>query len=398
MAERPGLPDDRLGRESLGLPAKICFGIGVGIGNVPSSAAWPISETEAGLWCVDDDDLVDSVLDRADRPRKILLTVMEGVERDAHAKTIAQSPCRVVAFRVDLHPQTGSHYAVVMPATGAFTDIHACYSSLEVPWLSVLTPGDFPQMLRDRRGDNVIFVHWAPATIIAEDLPSDRRASVFPVYSEAIDEDRSLMLPDHQRDLARFLEIAVFIDGVFAHTPWMAKHLAKFTGKPGFVLPVGWGPIMGAPEWEREKEVQSVFAGSMVGRRCTIIPELEGRVGLEFCHGLYGSLLLDRMNASKTTLYIAHSKVHSYSTWRIWQALCSSSALVTERGDWWPLDEDLCIPIDCIDDIPRTILDLSADDALTRARALHDGLRHFTTRFCVETYIVEQLGNRIVAS
>jgi hypothetical protein len=225
-------------------------------------------------------------------------------------------------------------------------------------------------------------------------IPVDRKALLMPVYSEALDPSPETMLPDHVRDWKRFQDLAPYIDGVFAHTPWMAERVSEGVARPGFVLPVGWGPPMGNPVWKCEKRYDALFAGSMVGRRAVLLSALQRHLGVDLCAGVYGPPLIDRMNVAKVTLYVAHSPVRSYSTWRIWQALCSSSALATEPGDWWPLREDLCIPLpqltlENVNEVAESVQNVSASEALERARALRQELSKFTTRYCVEKYMID---------
>lgn len=299
-----------------------------------------------------------------------------------------------------LHPDTGRAYIAVMPSCGAFMDIWSCYLAVSDPriWFDVIEPDRFEELLFSVRDENVVFVHWAPNLIDGPSLPRDRRALVLPVYSEALDRDESVMLPDHIRDWHRFLELAPYLDGFFAHTPKMVEMISLATGKRGFVLPVGWDPVMGTPAWDRSKSQTALFAGSMVGRRESLIPLIQKHVQIQVLSGVYGNAMHEAMNDSKTTLYVAHSAVGSYSTWRIWQAMCSSSALVTEPGDWWPLEPELCYPIQMLDssnveEAATMINEISYDDARSRARALHESLSHFTTSRCIDRDIVIATSN-----
>lgn len=295
------------------------------------------------------------------------------------------------------HPKTGRHYVAVIPRQrGSFVDIHACYSQLasELSWLSVIDPSEFMIEMGLVLDREVMFVHWAPSLIDPTLIPNDRRALILPVYSEALDPDHELMLSDHLRDWQRFVWARGCFDGFFAHTPWMVSQISRVIKRKGFVLPVGWGPAMGSPDWECPKTCNTLFAGSLIERRNTILPMLADSLSLDLCWGVYGRALIERMNAAKTTLYIAHSEVYSYSTWRIWQAMRSSSALVTEPGDWWPLTAETCIElpritVENVDEVAKMIRDVSYEDALSKASALHESLMSFTTLFCLEHHIVE---------
>jgi hypothetical protein len=295
------------------------------------------------------------------------------------------------------HPETGRAYIAVMPSSGAFTEIWYSYhaAARQRIWLDVVRPDDFHELLLSVRDEDVLFLHWAPHCIEPSLLPEDRKALVAAVYSEALDEDQSLMLPDHLRDWRRFLELAPSIDAVFTHTPWMAELVGRSVPIPSFPLPVGWEPEVGRPDWRKPKGAHDVlFAGSMVGRRLQLLPSLSEHLELKILYAVYGLPMNLAMNCSHATLYIAHSMVRSYSTWRIWQAVSSSSALVTEPGDFWPMPSECCFPIEHVtsrnvSEIARFIRSLSPHDTLAKASSLHDALRFMTTSNCIDTYVVE---------
>lgn len=294
------------------------------------------------------------------------------------------------------HPETGRRYIHVIPkAWGPFADIRAAYSAMsrQKPWLLVIDTSEFRDALKEMRDTNAVFVHWSPGSIASGELPVDRTAHVLPVYSEALDCDASILLSEHRTDLDRFVSSASMFDGFFAHTPWMVEQLSSLTGLDGLVLPVGWHPVMGDPDWDCPKETLALFFGSVVGRRSQILPVLERDVPLTICRGVYGPDIIQRMNRSVSTVYVAHSRVQSFSTWRIWQALCSSSVLVAEPGDWWPLTDEMCFELpritdDTLDEAVQMLSQMSPTAALERARVLHESLRHFTTEFCLDNYVV----------
>ena len=293
------------------------------------------------------------------------------------------------------HPETGKSYIAVVPRQPAFTEIRAAYRKLsaDTSWFSMISTDAFHAALDQYRSEDVVFAHWSPWCVRPADLPQDRKAMVWAVYSEAYDDDHGKLLPDHQRDLRSFVAMAHHFDGIFTHTPWMSERIGALTGRPTVVLPVGWDPVMGTPNWEATKTVSACFHGSYVGRRVELLPEVYHRCALDLIWGRWGKDLSDLVDLAKCVLYIAHSPVHSYSTWRLWQACSASACYVTERGDFWPLTDDLCIPIEPVTKdnahvVAEMIREVSFEEASRKARALHETLRMFTTRSCVESGMV----------
>jgi hypothetical protein len=237
------------------------------------------------------------------------------------------------------HPDTGLHYGVVIPRDhGPFTDIRACYehAARRFPWLSLITPGQDIDYGRD----DLFVLTWVPLT------PPPRRkrkATCAMVYSEALDADPTLVLPAHQEHFrsvdALFAEQR--FDGVFGHTPRAAEILTALAA-PTAVLPVGWEPeIMGRPRGTAPVH-DLVYHGSNVGRRKLLVPFLAAELGPRFYDvtGSFGRSLLGALELARASLYIAHSRVESFSTWRCWQAMAAGCALVAEPGDAWPFEAE----------------------------------------------------------
>jgi hypothetical protein len=61
---------------------------------------------------------------------------------------------------------------------------------------------------------------------------------------------------------------------------------------------------------------------------------------IENVTGRFGRGLLGALDTARASLYIAHSTVESFSTWRLWQVASTSAALVAEPGDAWPFVKD----------------------------------------------------------
>jgi hypothetical protein len=97
---------------------------------------------------------------------------------------------------------------------------------------------------------------------------------------------------------------------------------------------------MGRPRWHAPKHYHFLYWGSAVGRRGMFVPFLKEHFGelLHVPEGVFGRDLLALLDRSYASLYVAHSAVRSYSTWRLWQTLATSAAFVGEPGDTWPFE------------------------------------------------------------
>ncbi len=278
---------------------------------------------------------------------------------------------------------------------GPFVDIRACLQSLSRrrPRTQVI-PQDWyrrdPGLWED---PECLFICWDIST--ADPGPKEnRKCKVAVVYSEAIDENQANLLPQHRAVWDSFLKMAPNLDAVLTHTPRTAEILGKIL--PAYVLPVGWdAEAMGALR-HAPKHQQLVYHGSMAGRRALIVPYLIGRLGLVDITGSCGRQLLGRRVTAAASLYIAHSPVESFSTWRLWQAASTSAALIAEPGDTWPFEKGkhfLGIPrisVDNAEDVSLQIIRyLEQKDRLIEiANAAHELARQFTVGYVEDEFLV----------
>jgi hypothetical protein len=187
------------------------------------------------------------------------------------------------------------------------------------------------------------------------------------------------------------------MNAAFGHTPWMASRLEK-DGVPGFVLPMGWDPeVMGTPDWEAKKKCRFTYVGAPAGKRAWVIPGMRLALGKDMHEpqDKWGKELIGIFNESVANLYLSHSNVHSFSTFRIWQTMSSSAALIAEKGrDCWPMEEGMYIGVPTITRAngPQTAkMILTIPDAvyLSVAHKLHDALAHdFTIEKILENYLI----------
>ena len=303
------------------------------------------------------------------------------------------------------HPKTGVHYAHVVPGQwGPYMDIHATWSKFAslYPWISVHVPKKLDTTSSLWNDKNVLIIMWQGG-VPAVHGPKDRAAKVALVYSESLVDlrtgDRSLLLQPHLEELSR-LEAAVKAnqyDALFCHTPWSQTQLQGL-GIPVFLLPVGWDEdVYGNPGFDSTKIYDYVYYGSPAGRRETIIPYLKQKLGdkIRDISGTYGNEVTSELDMARAQLYIKHSNVTTFSTWRIWQTLGTSAALVGEQGDHWPLDPKrhmVLLDGEWSDDAlkPRVLERiLTYVDLSYIAKTAHEEIaKHYTCKRCIEEFLV----------
>lgn len=238
------------------------------------------------------------------------------------------------------YPGVGAVIVHVVPsAWGPFVDLRAGLQALSRrrPWTHVITPEEF---FAHARGDlwndpDAWFVCWSLLDPGPKEL---RRCQVAHVYSEALDDDGTKLLPDHLAHWHHFKNVAHNFDRVFTHTPKTAAIVARACD-PVFVLPFGYeSSAMGEPRIDAPKQHGLLYYGSTVGRREILIPYLRAALGSQLSDvcGIYGRALLGTLDTSRAALYVAHSEVSSFSTWRLFQTCATTAAMIAEPGDAWP--------------------------------------------------------------
>lgn len=239
-----------------------------------------------------------------------------------------------------VHPETGVHYAhLVTGVWGVHVDIRATWQHFaeRCPWISVHDPDAVPDTLWE--DPHVLVICWH----MGRPMPTQRgqrKAHTAIVYSEAVGPPGT-MLYDHVVEHAKAKDALreLRYDAVFGHTPGMMQHWLQ-EGEEAYVLPLGYDPaVYGTPWFEAERKYSYVYYGSTVAKRALVMPYLKERLGpdLTDLSGCFGKSLRAEMDRAKASLYVAHSDVESFSTWRIWQTLGTSACLVAEKADSWPL-------------------------------------------------------------
>jgi hypothetical protein len=245
------------------------------------------------------------------------------------------------------HPDTGAHFIVVIPfAWGPCIDYSTGYRqlALQLPWLTCIDEHDFLDAYLNHRNDpHVVFVMWSELEVPSRAILGARRCTVAYLYSEALDDRESAMLPAHVEHLRRF-EARVAggaYDAVVVHTPAMKRRLhRRRLDLPVYVVPAGWSPwATGGPTWECPR-APTLVAWGTAGRRVEVMPHVRRCFpDLADASGMFGRALVAEVNRHRAALYIAHSPVASFSTWRLWQALAAGTPLIAEStgsDDTWP--------------------------------------------------------------
>ena len=298
---------------------------------------------------------------------------------------------------MNVHPKTGLHYIVSFRACPAYDDAMHMYERMaeKYDWLECIREQELIRRMetiaQDERNFVVIWGVWSPRP------PQERKAMFTRVWSEAYDDDEMNMIKHHRDWLSSARANIRHMDGVFGHTPWMASRM-ETDSVPGFALPMGWDPeVMGTPDWEAEKKHRFTYIGAIAGKCRWLVPGMQGALGDEMHQpqDIAGKSRTDMFNASHANLYLSHADVHSFPTFRIWQTLCSSAALIAEKGrDCWPMTEEMYIGMPTIarangPKVANMIKSVPNDMYAMTARRLHDGLAtDFTIEKILEDYLI----------
>lgn len=243
-----------------------------------------------------------------------------------------------------VHPTVGLRFYYVMPASPPFKQLNASYHRVAEthPWFSVLLPGEGLHHVReDRQG---LYVFWHMPTLGEISKPRNHAKVAF-VYTEPLNPVEE-MSGDAKRYRENFLALTPYLDLVFVHTLKMKQQMQALVPSRLLVgvLPACLDESAIGRALELEPKYDLLFYGAMTGKRLWTLEAL-----LDSPHApmlaitqKYGAELQTKLNESRANLYLVHSDVTSFSTWRIWQTLHSAACLVAEgdadgKVDAWPL-------------------------------------------------------------
>jgi len=241
----------------------------------------------------------------------------------------------------------GPVHHVVPLQWGPYVDVAAMWQAAGA---TVIDPASESAYWNHALRDRVTRVFWTLAPVPP---PKKRTWAAIAVYVEAlVDAGRGdRMLPQHAEHWLRFCEAIGNYDAVVVHTPAMARRLRTEVRVPVFTIPLGWSPHVvgiGPPGPRRHVHYDVAWWGSPVGRRVDLYAQLTSWAEAQSIRainltGTFGRELVGALDGVACVIHVQHSKVDSYSTWRLWQCLAADVPVVSEPaslGDVWPFEWD----------------------------------------------------------
>lgn len=225
-------------------------------------------------------------------------------------------------------------------------------------------------------------------------VPPGRRAKFIFQYVESVGDPRN-MVPEQRKWLEYYMTRAQEPDLFLGGTPTVRDFWAPLARRSA-LTPLGYNPeIMGSPDWTRAKTYDVGFCGVNVGRREWILPALQRRLGNRFLNiTAFGRARNDAFDFCKAMLYIGHSEERAFADMRLWSAVATSAALVTEDRDAWPAipgKHYLTLPHaqkenpdEFVDAVEKALKEPLVDIA----KAMHKDLSVFTTEECITKFTI----------
>lgn len=291
-----------------------------------------------------------------------------------------------------LHPDTGLHYLHIFPDQKVFCEIEACYrmTSNRLKWMSVDRLGSWSEANPGWHDSSLLLIFWGSLPRI----PAARTARIAHRFTESVGPLEGLI--DNQRKMiCSFLERAKEADLILVGSPAVLEFLKPHC-RNVCLYPIGYEPdVMGEPDCSRLKIYDLGFHGTMVGRRKTIVPMLQARIGMSFIRiEKFESHRKEAMELCRADLHIGHSIEPSFPGMRLWQAIATSAALITENRDAWPAVDGLHYvgvphfqesdPAAFFENL-QMALNLPLREISARA---HGDLERYRVEYCMTTYLV----------
>lgn len=226
-------------------------------------------------------------------------------------------------------------------------------------------------------------------------IPSNRRAQCALRYTESSGVPDGL-IPNQRAEQDWLAQNGPAFDVVFVGTP-AVKDAVELYCRKAVALPIGYDAgTMGLPDWDAKKVRDVTFYGSIMGRRQWIIPLLDKTFGsrISLIHK-FGRIRQKALNGSRTILYVGHSLEPGFPGMRLWQAIATSAALVTEDRDAWPaVPWRHYVPIpNAREEAPAEFIEYVENalnqDLATIARRAHEELSPYTVDRCIKDLLKE---------
>jgi hypothetical protein len=290
------------------------------------------------------------------------------------------------------HPSTGLHYVHIFPMTPVFEEIRERYdfAAKRLGWMSAQDLFNWTPDWPEWQMKSLALVFWGSLP----EIPKNHAARVAFRHTESTGQMDNLV--SNQQDfISRLIHKLVEADVVFAGCPaaaeWLRPHCRKVA-----LGPIGYDPVvMGTPNWSAKKQYDLVFCGTPTGRRKWILPEIGKRNRIRFARfNAFGRDRTTLMDSSRAVLHVGHSDEPGFPGMRLWQAIASSAALLTEPRDAWP-----AVAGRHYIELPKPIEDRIGEflDAIERAlagpledtaRVAHEELSKYTVERCMNEFFV----------
>lgn len=291
------------------------------------------------------------------------------------------------------HPQTDFHYIHIFKPVSVFAETRACYAlaAKRLGWMSV---DDGLEWNRDRaewRDPEVMLIFWG----FLPEVPEGRSAALGIRYTESIGSPSDL-IENQRAEQERLVALSGKLDIVFTGAPSNLCFIDKFCRRTA-LMPAGYeAAVMGMPDWSASKKHDLAVYGTEAGRRQWIMPALRQRFGERLLDiQAYGAGRKAALDTCRAVLYVGHSSEAAFPGMRLWQAISSSAALITERRDAWPavpgkhfLEVEPAVQGNSdlfVDAVDR---ELAGKDLRAVAVDAHDHLSEYTAERCMEEYLV----------
>jgi len=282
----------------------------------------------------------------------------------------------------------------VFPPNYVFDEIRLCYERAAARIGGITINHDYYYWTPEKKEWDdpnlaIIFLCNIPWVV-----PARRKAKFIFQYVESVG-DPAKMVPQQRKWLTYYMTRAHEPDLFIGGTPPVRDFWARL-GCRSIGAPIGYDPeVMGVPDWTRQKDYDLGFCGLLVGRREWILPAIARRLGKRFLNIQgFGRPRNDAFNSCKAMLYVGHAEETAFADMRLWSAVSTSAALITENRDAWPAVPGLhYIPLPHAqkDDPDAFVNSIEASLKLPLmdiARRMHEDLSAYTVERCIEEFVI----------
>jgi hypothetical protein len=285
-------------------------------------------------------------------------------------------------------------YTYVFPPNFIFDEVRLCYERAAARLGGITVNHDYyswtPMNKEWYEPDHAI-IFWCNIPWV---VPPNRRAKFIFQYVESVGDPRN-MVSEQRKWLEYYMTRAQEPDLFIGGTPTVRDFWAPLARR-SIIAPIGYdAEIMGSPDWTRAKTYDVGFCGSVVGRREWILPVLARRLGKRFLKiDAFGRSRNDAFDFCRAMLYIGHSDENAFADMRLWSAVATSAALVTEGRDAWPAipgKHYLTLPHarkENPDEFVDAVEKVLKEPLIDIAKCMYDDLSRFTVDRCIEEFTI----------